>query len=284
MPIYSELRSKCHLKDVKARVAKSVGAFSNKIGNLNSHIQRIMLCAYIRSIYEYMLPPLLMAGDLDLEKAIGWERKSIKSFLRLPMNSTEESIVKLLALNIPKSLLDRMQLIHKRINELAPIWAKVQSRDCIDKAMNKARKIYQKYASKIEYASADMFLNNSFTINERTVSGKEMAKKIYRQCSAQLPNPRKLNSLLFKSMWIKAKTGERQTCSKCNIVWGVKHILTCPHLKEYREIIVQWRTHGYMRVELYVNRSQIKYEASRLKEALQIIERLTITRPAAIKQ
>ena len=132
--------------------------------------------------------------------------------------------------------------------------------------------------------NVDTFLNNNFTINERTVSGKEMAKKIYRQCSAQLPNPRKLNSLLFKSMWIKAKTGERQTCSKCNIVWGVRHILTCPHLKEYREIIVQWRTHGYMRVELYVNRNQIKYEASRLKEALQIIERLTITRPAAIKQ
>ena len=84
--------------------------------------------------------------------------------------------------------------------------------------------------------------------------------------------------MIFKPLWIKAKTGERIMCKICNKVWGMMHIDECPLLMNYRYTIQQWRSKGYARLELYINRNEIKHEADQLKEAYTIIEQNSYSR------
>ena len=105
-----------------------------------------------------------------------------------------------------------------------------------------------------------------------------MLKKILKMCSKHLPTLEKMHSMIFKPLWIKAKTGERIMCKICNKVWGMMHIDECPLLMNYRYTIQQWRSKGYARLELYINRNEIKHEADQLKEAYTIIEQNSYSR------
>ena len=59
--IYNTLRSKERQNEIKQKKMRHVGIYSTKIAILPMHIQKILLCSNIKSIYEYHLQPLILS-------------------------------------------------------------------------------------------------------------------------------------------------------------------------------------------------------------------------------
>ena len=271
--VYKELRSPAHLKEIKAKIMKAVGIFCTKIANLNTHIQRIMLCAYIRSQFEYSLPPLILAGDLEIQKAINWERKAIKTFMLLPANTTEEAVVRLTNVDLHEAMNKRIRLIYNLIKQYSPNWAIGLANATLNRSMVKVGKRMAMAANIECIRDLRNFKSAEFTINGEVISGSEALRVIFRTGSKCLPTARKMNLLLFKPLWLNAKTGKCINCTRCKATWGTRHISNCPLLAKYKNLITTWRNEGYYRIQLYINKTELQTEGKLLEEALLTIEK-----------
>jgi hypothetical protein len=271
IPIYNEMRSIEHQNDVKSRIKKLIGLFSIKLSNLNHHIQRIMMCSYVRSIYEYSLPPLILSGDIRFIDAVKWERTAIKKVLSFPLNSTEEALIKILGTNPAYWMYKRITLIYQRMKILIPTTIMTILLPTIEKNISKITNDYKACTVNEEYLKMEKFIKAKYEINNKKIVGGVMFKKIFRMCSKYLPKPKKMNAILFKSIWIKAKTNDRMMCKQCHAIWSKEHISKCPLIVKYGKVINDWRQNGMMRIELYTNINQIRYEAQQLKEAYHTI-------------
>ena len=82
--MHTEYGSADRIKEMQRRVTKRMGIFCTRLGGMDLQLKKAVMASYIRSTYEYCLPPLILAGDLGVKKAIEAEWSTAKKFLKLP--------------------------------------------------------------------------------------------------------------------------------------------------------------------------------------------------------
>ena len=71
-------------KEMAKICAIYLSSMSRSIFGFPMALRRMMLSAYIRSLAEYLLPPLVLSGDINYNDAVSFEWSLMKNFLKLP--------------------------------------------------------------------------------------------------------------------------------------------------------------------------------------------------------
>jgi hypothetical protein len=131
------LKNKPAIDETVTKSCKLIGIFASKIINLPFVVRRILTCAYIRSIFEYILPPMILCQCINLKQAVQIERVAIKKYLSLPKNSSNESILLLTGFDLIEYLYLRVISIHKKISCNSNKWVISRNSTAMSKAVSK---------------------------------------------------------------------------------------------------------------------------------------------------
>lgn len=238
----------------------------------------MMLSSYIRSICEYILPPIILAGDLEFEKGVRWVRSATKKFLCIPANATEEALIMLTGDNIYENILKKLKQIEKKMLKYSTEWIYGETRKFMVKIMEKIVQNYNEIMAKPAYAKLYEYRNKVFEIGVKgkKVLGSWIIKSNIKDADECFPSIKILNSLLYRPLWFKAKTGHKECCKVCHQQWGYRHITECVLMRPYKELLCRWKADGFLRIDLFINKYLIKEEGAKLMKAYDIIKENTI--------
>jgi hypothetical protein len=275
--LYAKADVKQYKKELKNRTMKAIGAIAHKATKLHISTRKMLLAAYIRCIYEYIMKPLVLSRNIKLREAAKWENIAIKAFMSLPNNASDAAIILLTNINSMANIKSRAKQIKCRIIELNPIWLSFENKQLLLQSWNEIENEYSAYLYKSPIIKVSVqFKEMSIIIPKdgKVISGEVISNMIYKRLSNDWDYLMTLYNLLFRPLWFKDK--KRLQCTKCNRQWGYQHISECELLKAHRTTIEQWKAKGFQQLEYYFRKDMLTCDIGLLQKANQIIQRNSI--------